>query len=54
MVASYTPERVAEICGVPADHLEAAAMIFSSATAVVSTVLQGVYQSNQAAAASVA
>ncbi|TQL68017.1 putative molibdopterin-dependent oxidoreductase YjgC [Nocardioides albertanoniae] len=53
-VAAYTPEHVAEICGVPADDLRRAARIFGESQAVLSTVLQGFYQSHQATAASVA
>jgi len=52
-VASYTPERVAGITGVPPRDLAAAAEILSATPTLVSTVLQGVYQSNQATAAAV-
>jgi ferredoxin-nitrate reductase len=51
-VAGYTPERVAEICGVPASDIRAAARILGTCERLVSTVLQGFYQSNQATAAS--
>jgi len=51
MVASYTPERVAEICRVPANDIRAAARILGTGKRVLSTLLQGVYQSNQATAA---
>jgi ferredoxin-nitrate reductase len=54
ILANYPPRRVAEICGVGARDLEAAAEIFGTSSAAVSTVLQGFYQSHQAAAASVA
>jgi ferredoxin-nitrate reductase len=54
IVANYPPTRVAEICGVEARDVEAAAEIFGTASAAVSTVLQGFYQSHQATAASVA
>ena len=54
VVASYTPERVAEICGVGAEDLRSAARIFGQSKRVLSTVLQGFYQSHQATAASVA
>jgi ferredoxin-nitrate reductase len=54
LVANYPPSRVAEICGVAARHVEAAAEIFGTAAAALSTVLQGFYQSHQATAASVA
>jgi anaerobic selenocysteine-containing dehydrogenase len=53
MVAQWPPERVAEITGVPEEPLRAAAAILGSASRLVSTVLQGVYQSNQATAAAV-
>jgi len=52
-VAHYSPERAAEICGVSADSIREAARIIGSAGRLVSTCLQGVYQSNQAAAAAV-
>ena len=52
-VASYTPERVAEITGVPVADLRRAAEIVGQANTLVTTVLQGVYQSNQATAAAV-
>ncbi|MFD9700234.1 molybdopterin oxidoreductase family protein [Lentzea sp. NPDC059081] len=51
-VEPYTPQRVAEICRVsPADLLRAAE-IFGTSRRVLSTVLQGFYQSHQATAAS--
>ena len=49
-VMQYPPERVAEICGVPADEIPAAAEIIGTARRLVSTCLQGVYQSHQATA----
>ncbi len=52
-VRDYTPDRVAEICGIDAADLVAAAEIFGTSRAVLSTVLQGFYQSHQATAASV-
>ncbi len=52
-VAAYTPARVAQITGVPPRDLAAAAEILSATPTLVSTVLQGVYQSNQATAAAV-
>ena len=52
-VALWPPERVEKVSGVTADKLRAAANILSSANSLVSTVLQGVYQSNQATAAAV-
>ncbi|KRF34473.1 molybdopterin oxidoreductase family protein [Nocardioides sp. Soil805] len=53
-VEPYTPEHVADICGVGADDVRRAARIFGESEAVLSTVLQGFYQSHQATAASVA
>lgn len=52
-VAGCTPERAAEICGVPADDLRAAARVIGTGERVLSTVLQGFYQSHQATAAAV-
>ena len=52
-VAEFPPERVAELCGVPADDLRAAARLIGTAERLVSTVLQGFYQSHQATAAAV-
>ena len=54
IVEPYTPEKVAHICGIDADELRRAARIFGQAGGVLSTVLQGFYQSHQATAASVA
>jgi anaerobic selenocysteine-containing dehydrogenase len=53
VVSSYPPDRAAELCGVDADSIRAAARIVGAADRLVSTVLQGVYQSNQATAAAV-
>ena len=53
-VAEYPPERVAEICGVPASQIREAARIIGTANRLVSTCLQGVYQSHQATASAVA
>lgn len=53
LVAEYTPERAAGICGVPASDIREAARILGTAERLVSTVLQGVYQSHQATAAAV-
>jgi anaerobic selenocysteine-containing dehydrogenase len=50
-VARYTPEHVADISGVPPETLRAAADLIGRAERLTSTVLQGVYQSNQASAA---
>jgi anaerobic selenocysteine-containing dehydrogenase len=53
IVSSYTPERVQELSGVPASQLTAAAQVLANAQTLVSTVLQGFYQSMQATAAAV-
>jgi ferredoxin-nitrate reductase len=52
LTADYAPERVAEICGVDAADVRRAAEIFGTSGRIVSTVLQGFYQSHQATAAS--
>lgn len=52
-VAQYTPARVAAITGVPAELLERSAELIGTARALVSSCLQGVYQSMQATAAAV-
>ncbi len=49
-VREYPPERVAEICGVRAEDVVEAARILGSGQRLVSTCLQGVYQSHQATA----
>ncbi|HEX2864228.1 MAG TPA: molybdopterin-dependent oxidoreductase, partial [Deinococcales bacterium] len=53
VVSRYTPQRVEEICKVPPRDLEAAADLLATTPTLVSTVLQGVYQSMQATAAAV-
>jgi ferredoxin-nitrate reductase len=53
LVSKYTPELVEQITGVPATQLQAAARIIGTTKTLVSTVLQGFYQSMQATAASV-
>ncbi|WIV54277.1 molybdopterin oxidoreductase family protein [Amycolatopsis nalaikhensis] len=53
MVADYPPERVAAICGLSAAEIREAAELLGSAERLLCTVLQGFYQSHQAAAASV-
>jgi ferredoxin-nitrate reductase len=53
LVAAYPPERVEEISRVPAADLRRAAGMIASSTMLLSTCLQGVYQSNQATAAAV-
>lgn len=52
-VAQYPAERAAEICGVPAEQIREAARVLGGAERLLSTVLQGFYQSHQATAASV-
>ena len=54
LVSDATPEQVARICGVNPDDLRQAARIFGTSSTVLSTVLQGFYQSHQATASSVA
>lgn len=49
-VEKYTPEHVQEITGVPSDQLMEAARIIGTTRSLLSTALQGVYQSNQATA----
>ncbi|RKF27917.1 molybdopterin oxidoreductase family protein [Micromonospora globbae] len=51
-VDAYPPERVAEICDVPAADVRRAAELLGGSQRLLSTVLQGFYQSNQATAAS--
>ncbi|MGY1803131.1 molybdopterin oxidoreductase family protein [Blastococcus sp. SYSU D00922] len=52
-VEKYPPEVAAEVCDVPADQIRAAARIIGTAERLLSTVLQGFYQSHQATAAAV-
>ncbi|PJJ60860.1 molybdopterin oxidoreductase family protein [Hymenobacter chitinivorans] len=52
-VEKWTPERVEALSGVPAEQLLAAALIIGTSKTLVSTALQGVYQSMQATAAAV-
>jgi len=54
VVAPYPPEEAERITGVPAADIRRAARIFAESEAVLSTVLQGFYQSHQATAAAVA
>ncbi|MEU8180703.1 molybdopterin-dependent oxidoreductase [Micromonospora sp. NPDC049044] len=54
IVDGYPPRRVADICDVPAADVERAAELLGSAQRLLSTVLQGFYQSNQATAAACA
>jgi ferredoxin-nitrate reductase len=53
-VDAYPPERVAEICDVPAARVVEAAELLGTSERLLSTVLQGFYQSNQATAAACA
>ena len=48
----YPPERTAELCGLPQEQLETAAEWIGTTANVVSTVLQGFYQSVEATASS--
>jgi anaerobic selenocysteine-containing dehydrogenase len=50
-VEPYAPERVAEICDVRVRDVRPAAELIGTCEALLSTVLQGFYQSNQATAA---
>ncbi|THG33022.1 molybdopterin oxidoreductase family protein [Naasia lichenicola] len=50
-VERWTPEAVADTCGVSAADVRQAARIFGTSERVLSTVLQGFYQSAQATAA---
>ncbi|MFI6642415.1 molybdopterin oxidoreductase family protein [Streptomyces sp. NPDC050504] len=52
-VRNCTPRWAADVCGVPAARIEEAAELLGDAEALLSTVLQGVYQSHQATAAAV-
>ena len=52
-VALWPPKRVQEVTGISAAQLKKAAQALGEAPTLVSTVLQGVYQSNQATAAAV-
>lgn len=51
-VEPWTPERAAAICDVSAEDIREAARIFGTSGRVLSTVLQGFYQSAQATASS--
>ncbi|WP_323959645.1 molybdopterin-dependent oxidoreductase [Arthrobacter sp. JZ12] len=52
-VKEYPPEVVETICDVPAEKIRETARIIGNAERLLSTVLQGFYQSNQATAAAV-
>ncbi len=49
----WTPEKAAQICGVPAQKIREAARLIGTAERLLSTALQGVYQSHQATATAV-
>ncbi len=53
IVAQWTPDRVEQVAGVPHRTLRAAADILGHTPSLLSTALQGVYQSMQATAAAV-
>ncbi|OLO29559.1 nitrate reductase catalytic subunit [Streptomyces sp. MNU77] len=53
MVEGCTPEWASRICDVPAAQIAQAAEVLGTADRLLSTVLQGVYQSHQATAAAV-
>ncbi|MGY1844608.1 molybdopterin oxidoreductase family protein [Modestobacter sp. SYSU DS0875] len=50
-VADHPPELAAEICDVPVEQIREAARILGTAERLMSSVLQGFYQSHQASAA---
>ncbi len=52
-VQAYPPERAAAVCGVDAEKIRRAAHLIGTAERLLSTVLQGFYQSHQATAAAV-
>ncbi|MBC7273666.1 MAG: nitrate reductase [Streptomyces sp.] len=52
-VEDYPPERAAAICDVPVERIRDAARVLGTGQRVLSTVLQGFYQSHQATAAAV-
>ena len=51
VVAGFDVRRAAEICGIPPKLIQAAAELVGTSGRLLSTVLQGFYQSNQATAA---
>lgn len=53
MLDGYDVERAAEVCDVPAEDLREAARLIGGSERLLSTVLQGFYQSHQATAAAV-
>jgi anaerobic selenocysteine-containing dehydrogenase len=52
-VGDYPPEKVARICRITPQEIRAAARVLGHAERLLSTVLQGFYQSHQASAAAV-
>jgi ferredoxin-nitrate reductase len=52
-VAKWTPERTEQVTAIPSRNLREAAEIIGDSPTLMSTVLQGVYQSQQATAAAV-
>ena len=52
-VQDYPPEKVGPICGLDPEQIRAAARVLGEAERLLSTVLQGFYQSHQASAAAV-
>jgi anaerobic selenocysteine-containing dehydrogenase len=52
-VEKYPPEVAAEVCDVPVEQIREAARLIGTAERLLSTVLQGFYQSHQATAAAV-
>jgi anaerobic selenocysteine-containing dehydrogenase len=53
MLNGYSIERAAEVCDVPAEDLRETARLVGTSQRLMSTVLQGFYQSHQATAAAV-
>ncbi|AHY47649.1 Anaerobic dehydrogenases typically selenocysteine-containing [Rubrobacter radiotolerans] len=53
-VRECTPEWAEEVCGVPAERVREAARVIGTEERLLSTVLQGVYQSHQATASACA
>jgi anaerobic selenocysteine-containing dehydrogenase len=54
IVDGYPPDRVADVCDIRAADVERAAELLGTSQRLLSTVLQGFYQSNQATAAACA
>ena len=52
-VSEFSPQHAAVICGVDSDDIRAAARVLGTAQRLLSTVLQGFYQSHQATAPAV-